>query len=197
MKQSISLPQAEKIANEIVSILQPLCQHIHIAGSVRRKVSYVGDIEICCRPNFQNVKDLFGWNTAPIVDLNFQQLVFSLGKINKGNPDGRFIQIELPEKIQLDLFMPTEEDYFRQFAIRTGSSLYSHRLIASGWRKMGWVGTSEGLRRQTDCECKETGDKPVWHIINPHGEKPPVWQSEEEFFAWLGIEWVEPEKRII
>lgn len=89
--------------------------------------------------------------------------------------------------------MPDADDYFRQFAMRTGSADYSASVIAGGWVKLGWVGVGDaGLRRIEDCQKSPDGK---WKLINKNGERPPVWKSEEEFFEWLNVEWVKPEKR--
>jgi hypothetical protein len=100
------------------------------------------------------------------------------------------MQLKLRGKdtINLDLFMPQPDDYYRQYAIRTGSADYSKNVIANGWLKKGWCGTDEGLRLQYDC-CKAASG---WKITRKEGQKPPVWESEEIFFEWLGVQWMEP-----
>jgi DNA polymerase/3'-5' exonuclease PolX len=93
--------------------------------------------------------------------------------------------------------MPVKEDYYRQLAIRTGSKDYSQKIIARGWLKMGWCGIDdEGLRRQSDSIGKKGNDgKTHWKLVNKNGQKPPAWQSEKEFFNWLGVKYLPPEER--
>lgn len=117
------------------------------------------------------------------------------------------MQIEIPltlvtgngqhSSINLDLFMPDAPDYYRQLAIRTGSADYAQNIIASGWRKIGWCGVAGvGLRQTKDCyETKDAHGKSTWHCNNPHATKPPHWQSEEDFFKWIQVPWVEPHLR--
>lgn len=123
----------------------------------------------------------------------------------KGKPDGRMMQIELKNPydgvrtIMLDLFMPQPHDYYRQFAIRTGSSDYSAKVIATGWNKIGWVGTSEGLRAETECvgsKDPSTG-KVKWRCMAKNPTLPPAWQTEQEFFSWLGVQFVPPSIRFV
>lgn len=188
-----SLPVAQEIADNLVKILSPYCGKIHIAGSVRRKKPVVKDIEIVCQPKRIISTDLFGEEVNSGVDPQFRKEVMKLGEAIKGNPDSRYMQIRLPQEIKLDLFMPAADDYFRQFAMRTGSADYSGSVIAGGWVKLGWVGAGDsGLRRNEDCRKSSDGK---WKVINKTGERPPVWESEEEFFEWLNVEWIEPEKR--
>jgi len=98
----------------------------------------------------------------------------------------------------LDLFLPQARDYYRQYAIRTGSRYFSHNVIAMAWLAQGWCGSDMGLRRQDDCERhKDKAGKNSWTCINKNGELPPVWDSEEAFFDWIKVKFVHPVKRDI
>lgn len=194
---------AREIAVNICTKLQPFTvpDRLRIAGSIRRKKAEVHDIEIVCLPSLviQEQPDLFGSiNTSFSIHPEFKSVAEGLGKVIKGKPTGRMMQIELFNKEMLDLFIPQPHDYFRQLAIRTGSSTYSNMVIAYGWKKLGWVGTDEGLRRQSECkEFPLAGHKSKWicNVNNP--TLPPVWKSEEEFFEWLQVPFVSPENRNI
>jgi DNA polymerase/3'-5' exonuclease PolX len=151
----MKLSQANGLANNILLRLQPYTERIHIAGSIRREKSEVKDIEIICMPRFIDGGQtaLFGENIAEkIISHNYVEVVMKLGKVIKGKPDGRYMQIELPQRINLDLFMPDPVDYYRQYAVRTGSADYAQRTIARGWNKKGWCGSDKGLRKITDCD---------------------------------------------
>ncbi|MDX2138587.1 MAG: hypothetical protein SF123_10875, partial [Chloroflexota bacterium] len=41
---------AKALADCVVNLLAPHCQRIDIAGSIRRKMSDIGDIDIVCEP---------------------------------------------------------------------------------------------------------------------------------------------------
>ncbi len=128
---------------------------------------------------------------------NFVRVVKELGRAIKGNPGGRMMQIQLPQRISLDLFTPEETDYFRQYCIRTGSREYVQHTIAAGWKRIGWCGSDKGLRKISDCiEHKQPDGKSKWECINPMAELPPVWASEAEFFDWLGVAYIHPKVRI-
>lgn len=192
--------QAHKIAIATCYKLQPFCKEnrLNIAGSIRRKSPEVKDIEIICLPKMESQKDLFGNASKTIRSNEFITAVNKSGTIIKGKPTGKYMQIALPEGINLDLFMPDEDDYFRQYAVRTGSAEYAHKVLANAWRKMGWCGSDQGLRKVSDCyETSLPDGKIKWTCINKNAEKPPVWQSEEEFFQWLWIPFVKPEKRYV
>lgn len=192
---------ARKIAVAICYRLQPHCTLINLAGSIRRMKAEVKDIEIICLPKKKEVFEntLFGQGESSfVVDPEFVEIVNSLGKVIKGKPTGKYIQIELPENINLDLFIPDDFDYYRQFCVRTGSADYSHKVIAAAWKRKGWCGSDKGLRKISDCtETKGSEGKSKYQCLNKNAEKPPVWGSEEEFFKWLGVKWIEPKLRFI
>ena len=184
--------KAYRIASELVEKLKPLCEKIEIAGSIRRKKLDVGDIEIVALPKTVEEPDGMFGDVKKFRAPEFAKMVNSFGKIIKGKPDtGKMVQIELPENIVLDLFLPSDFDFFRIYAIRTGSADYAKNTIAHGWNKKGWCGTDNGLRLINQCE--QRGEK--WFCIVDEPTLPPVWQSEAEFFKWINKEYVEPENR--
>lgn len=195
----MKLEDALVIAKKLVEKLSPHCTVINIAGSCRRQKPEVKDIEIVALPKYIQIESepqgLFA-DIAPamktIVSPDFINVYKNIGKTIKGEPTGKYTQFELPQGINLDLFMPNDFDYYRQFAIRTGSAAYSARVIATGWKNIGWCGTDDGCRKITD--CKKISGK--WKCLNPNPELPPVWKSEEEFFDWIKVKWIEPNKRI-
>jgi DNA polymerase/3'-5' exonuclease PolX len=194
------LIQAHEIAADIGKKLQPFVEKWHIAGSIRREKLDVKDIEIVCQPRyFDSQPDMFGGAASRVISHNYVEVVKGLGRAIKGKPEGRYMQIELPQRINLDLFMPEPDDYYRQYAVRTGSADYSHKTIAAAWKRKGWRGSNMGLRRIVDCEEEYDllTEKSRWICVNPHGEKPPVWNSEKEFFDWIGIPLIMPKLRTI
>lgn len=196
------LNQANELANAILVRLQPYTERIHIAGSIRREKSEVKDIEIVCQPRYIEGGQTEMFSNAPaqmIISHNYVEVVKILGRVIKGKPDGRYMQIELPQRVNLDLFMPDPNDYYRQYAIRTGSADYAQRTIARGWNKIGWCGSDKGLRKISDCiELTEhPSGKRAWECKNPNAEKPPVWQSEKEFFDWIRVPYIIPRLRTI
>lgn len=193
----MNLKEAQKIAVETCYKLQPYCDKINIAGSIRRGKADVKGIEIICVAKKQEVKDIFGAKTGEIKNTSFIHTVSKLGEVIKGTPMGKMMQIKLPE-IMLDLFMPDDFDYYRQYAIRTGSADYSFKVIANGWEKIGWCGSDKGLRKITDCvEMKGVDGKSKWKCVNKDAELPPVWESEEQFFDWIKVPFIHPSKRIV
>lgn len=175
--------------------LLPYCERLNTAGSVRRRKAVIHDIELVAIPKVETIS-LGLFDTQTQVSPQFTGQVAALGEIRMGKVGGRQMKIELPGGINLDLFLPQPDDYFRQLAIRTGSADFSARVIAGGWKKIGWCGTTDGLRRISDCQKRISGGDNKWICVNPDPDKPPVWESEEAFFHWLGVPWVTPRLRI-
>lgn len=195
---------ARHIAMQIESKLEPFVQKLLIGGSIRRERPEVKDIEIICLPKMMQVGgSLFDTEPPRLATLShFITTARSLGVVIKGEPTGRYMQVEhvdpMGRKINVDLFMPTAQDFYRVLVIRTGSKEWVTKYIARQWRINGWVGTIDGLRLESQCvdvNANKLGQKPKWKCIMNEPTLPPVWNSEEEFFDWLKIEWCDPKYR--
>lgn len=176
---NVSLEKAMNIANRFLTLIEPYVEKAEVAGSVRRLNAYVGDIEIVCIENpFNSLDNLFteGWN----------------GMVVNGKRLKRFKYPK--DKVQIELYIAQPYDYGRILAIRTGSSAYSHIKLAITWNRLGWCGTEHGLRRKNQCIKK--GAK--WSLkpeFVGHETRPPVFNTEYDFFDFLGIPWIPPQQR--
>lgn len=163
----MKLDQATRIAQEIVTLLAPHCDRIEIAGSIRREVATVKDIEIVCIPS----QDPPGQRHA-----KFIHLVEQWEKV-KGQPTtGKYTQRILPEGIKLDLFMCHAENWGFIFAMRTGSAEFSHKVLANRWVSRGYKGVQGMLCRKST------------------GEQVPL-QEEQDLFDLIGLPWIDPQDR--
>lgn len=163
---------AAKLAVDACKRLQPFCEVIHIAGSLRRRLPEIKDIDLICVPRYTEVvaMGLFGPAiTSKKISINFVDTIKSIGAITKGQPDGRYMSLNVRGR-KVDIFMPAPTDFYRQYCIRTGPAEYIKWNIANTWVKNGWCGTDHGLRRITDCrevvsltDKKKMGDnRPGW-----------------------------------
>lgn len=159
--------KAKSIADKYVNLFRPFCKRIEIAGSIRRKRPEVGDIEIVC---IRDTRQLYQW----------KELIDGF-RIIKGTAVGKYVQLNLKDGINLDLFMCFENNFGLIYAIRTGSAEYSHQVLAVGWNRAGYT-SKEGVLYPDE--------------KNPLKEKIYI-REEEELFKLIGIPYVEPEKREI
>ena len=187
--------QALEIAEKYKGLLVPWCEpnYCEVAGSVRRQRPECGDVEIVCVPKTVHL-------------IPFAETVRQWWKV-KGEPTGRYTKRRLYEGIDLDLFITNKKDFARQLVVRTGSANYSAKVIAMAWVKKGWRGTEDGLRLEKECvPIKAKGalitkayggkEKIIKWICNvPRPQLPPEWNSEREFFDWLGVRYVPPWER--
>lgn len=188
----MKLADASAFANAVVEQLRPWCEKIHVAGSIRRELQEVGDIEIVALPKRDHEGPVEGWVKA-VECLG----IMELGKKPKPIVQRRMVKVILPwaRGAQVDLFIPQAHDYGRILAIRTGSADYSHKVLAGCWTRLGWVGTSEGLRRASQCEKKNNAWQLKPGVREPH--LPPPFPDEESFFAFLHLAYVHPRTRFL
>ena len=173
-KQKLPLAQARQIAESVIVRLEPYCERIEIAGSIRRQKPEVGDIEIVAipKPTF----DLFG---TPGMEPHQLDIVTweDFGNMVKGGH--KYKQIELREGVNLDLFIVTPPAQWGiQFLIRTGSADFSHRFVTH----KGQGGLLPGYLR--------VQDGAIWS--NNHIIPTP---EEIDVFNLAGVEYISPEKR--
>ena len=173
MKTKLPLSDALFVAERLVDRLSIYCQRIEIAGSVRRKKSGVGDIELVAIPRFET--DLFGASSdIHLLDVFDWECV---GRIVKGGH--KYKQIELEEGVNLDLFIVTPPAQWGvQFMIRTGSAEFSHRLVTP--RKHGGLMPSN----------YRVKDGAIWS--NSHIIATP---EEQDVFDLIGIPFIDPVAR--
>lgn len=162
----IPLAQAEIIAARVLAKLRPHCAQIEIAGSVRRKQPTIGDIEIVCIPKPYQAEPLFASGLATVVN--------HWPKVIGGLPC-KYTKRELPEGINLDLFMVERNNFGLQLAIRTGSAAWSHQVLAKGWVRAGFKSKDGLLRRH-------------------NGTVVPV-RTERDLFDLIELPWTPPEQR--
>ena len=158
--------KAKEIADSVLQELKPHCERIEIAGSIRRKKANPNDIEIVAIPKPYDV-DLFESGIATVVN-QWEKV--------KGELPCKYTQRMLPEGIKLDLFFATTDNWGLQLAIRTGSAEFSHKVLASGWVKNGYV-SKNGILIKRGFEV---------HV-----------REEQQLFDLIGIKWVEPIDRTI
>jgi DNA polymerase/3'-5' exonuclease PolX len=195
----MKLEEIQPIAETIYNQLKPYCEEgfIHIAGGIRRKKPDCHDIEICCVPKkFQISEDMFEKKKILVPIAEFVEAINKMQRLS-GDAYGRYTKRLYQygdefDLVQVDIFMPQKEDYWRIYAIRTGSADYSARVIAYSWRSLGWVGTEDGLRRETECINKNG----KWTCVSINPLLPPEWADEKDYFRWSRIPYIEPEKRI-
>lgn len=153
--------QALEIAEKVKKELEPHCERIEIAGSIRRRKPEVKDIEIVAIPKPYGI----GLLKSGIV------LVVEKWKKVRGNFPCKYTQRILPEGIKLDLFFATKENWGQILAIRTGSAGYSHKVLAVGWVKVGYK-SKEGTLYKDDKPIEVREEIDLFKLIGIEYVKP-------------------------
>lgn len=117
------------IAERVKAALEPHCDRIAIAGSIRRQRPQVSDIEIVAIPKPYQT-GLFASGIATVVN-EWQKV--------KGELPCKYTQRILPEGIKLDLFFAEPGNWGYIMAIRTGSAAFS-KMLAQSWKQRGYKG---------------------------------------------------------
>lgn len=115
--------KARVIAEAVLRQLQPYCDRIEIAGSLRRNKPEVGDVEIVCIPTHSEI-------------LFFSQVLDQYEHV-KGAATGKYIQVRF-QGVQVDVFMATEDNWGYILALRTGNADFSRRIVGTWLPKHGY-----------------------------------------------------------
>jgi len=179
--------QAYEVAEDICARLRPGCSRITIAGSLRRKKSDVGDIEILYIPIMHETPDpnrLFGIMIFDCAEIHISVMVANgilgrrlnaLGRETYG-PKNKLMR-HISSGIPIDLFAATEDNWFNYLVCRTGPAELNKQICMAAQRK-GWKWNPYGSG-----------------YSNTAGEIQRM-DSEAAVFSFVGIEYREPEERV-
>ncbi len=176
----MELEEARFLTDSIVAILQPLCDRIMVAGSIRRQKPEVNDIDVVALPM---AVDLSGGLCGVVkVDpstvwknLIPKALVKSGLKLEvSGKELHRF---SFPSGLQVDVYRARPETWGVILLIRTGSKEYNVKLCT--------LARSKGLKLSA-CEGV-VAQEGFGQIIAS--------KTEEDIFTALGLAFVDPKNR--
>lgn len=131
-------PEAIEIAKAFVALIDDACEQLVVAGSLRRRLALVSDIEIVATPKLASTTvDLLGDTLAPHDLLNERMAeLLEAGTVAKRldrNGVGRWgpaAKLLVFEGAPIDLFSPAERDRFGWILlVRTGPAAYSRQLV--------------------------------------------------------------------
>lgn len=189
----MELSAAKQIADELKSALAPACTRIEIAGGVRRGKPDVHDLELVCIPELSRKPRLELGRPAYASKTLLDAVLYDLekrGRIVERVKDGdKYKQLKLSDGtgqlygFKLDLFIvlpPAQWGVI--FTIRTGPGSVEDNFSR-------WMVTqrSIGGALPSNLRVKEGA---VWC-----GDDVIPTPEEQDFFAVLGLDWLEPSQR--
>ena len=176
----IDLVEASQIADKVVKHVSSAMDRVEVAGSIRRKKSIVGDIEIVGIPG------------------NRERLIKLLGEVGQHIKPGvpgavawnpkmaaKYLRVRLVEGMNLDVFLGTPENWGGLFMMRTGSGVGPTGNSFDGFIPgifKRWKTLSDG-GRMTDCMPTMPDGTQLWI------------PEEQDFFDLLEMDFVPPEER--
>lgn len=181
LTQPLPLDQAEKIAKSIVEALQPYCDKIEIAGSIRRRRPFVNDIDLVVIPHPGQLPALKAraLQRCTLVTGGDQNFIVRLPE-RPGSPTSGFqIDIFIARAPEPDLLGTKPGNWGTMLLNRTGSRDHNIWLVTQAERR--------GMR---------------WHPYqglygpNRNGRTTNLAsETEEEIYAALGLPFVDPINR--
>lgn len=185
-KARMPLEEARAIAEEVKAQIVDACTSVVIAGSIRRRKSEVGDIELVLVPKYAGSPGLmFAELTENQLELRLRAMagVGTLIERRKENEDkiawfkkgkeSRYVAATYKEKIGVDFFiiLPDRADWYGwHLLLRTGPS-DANQLLMTEKRFGGWL---------------PNGMKVADGIIYRNGKPCPV-EDEAAFFELWGF----------
>ena len=170
----MELIKARAIAEELKGLLEPGCQRIEIAGSIRRQKPDVGDVELLCIPKLLAGLDRLD---QEIMDLMFQGILgFRLNKLGRRAYGSKNkLMLHLLSGIGVDIFSTDAQCWAVALVVRTGGVITNKRIasaaLGKGWR---WHAYGDGF------------DTPDGHI---------TCSTEREVFEAVNLPYKEPWER--
>jgi hypothetical protein len=134
MKDPLPFTQAAALAVELLELLRPSCERIEIAGSLRRRKSTVGDLELVAISRAEVITNLLD---EPVGE---RHLIFD--RLNE--PDPRITDRTLAgvrhrqfkfRGFPVDLFVVAPPTWGVLYTIRTGNAIFSHWVVSQ--RRIG------------------------------------------------------------
>lgn len=122
------LTDAQAAATEIVAALNPVCDRVEVAGSIRRGKPHVGDIDICVIEG--GGPNLFDTNSSTIDDV--LRVMAEAGRIVM-QKDGPRLKSFLFDRggsvIAVQIWITLPEEWGVRIAMVTGPAEFSHKFV--------------------------------------------------------------------
>ena len=169
------------LAQDVVAVLQPFCERIEIAGSLRRGKAEVGDIDLVVIPKAGRYFCGLGFEAEFSADKVWAEKLPSAlcrkvgAVIEASGPE--LIRCSIPsneDPFQVDVYRARPETWGVMLLVKTGSKEHNVKLCSLALSKGLRLSAAQGVLRAGQVVASRT---------------------EEEIFRALGLAFVEPKDR--
>jgi DNA polymerase/3'-5' exonuclease PolX len=173
MKLSDALP----LAQQVCASLAPFCERVEVAGSVRRGKAEVHDVDIVAIPKAVDQPSAFG-GIAHYKDFETWKLLFPVAlrrcglKLGEAGPE--LMRCSFADGFQVDVYHARPETWGVILLVRTGSREHNVKLCTLAKSKGLKLSAAQGVLM---------------------GSEVIACGAEEEIFAALELDFVEPKNR--
>lgn len=164
-------PEARALADKVIAQLKGHIERGLICGSFRRGKAELSDLDVAVIPKTVEVKDMFGTVIDTVACQGFCDVINSWDKI-KGSPTGKYCQRRV-DGHKVEISIATPENWGCITLIRTGSAEFTHLVMK--------IALQRGFEQRGGYLYK--GDQLI-----------PCY-DERDYFAALGIDFIEPHLR--
>ena len=187
-------PEAIAIARAFVDLIDDVCAQLTVAGSLRRRLARIGDVEVVAVPRTESVaidllheevveRDLLHARMHALLETGEVQQRLDKNGVPRWGPT---LKLATFRGAPIDLFCPSEDRFGWILMLRTGPAAFSRQLVVERGRK-----TKDGRPglRPKHVHCKDgwltwtSGE----HIVTP---------TERHAFDALSIPYAEPWERL-
>ena len=151
----MELEKAEAFASIVVKALEPYCDKIEVAGSVRRQRPIVNDIDLVVIPRDRRNLDL------------------ALMRIGNYKMSGMKIARVEMDSIPLDIYFATPETFATLLLVRTGSKENNIRLATLA-KKRGWrlAASGDGLFNEKGKRIAGDSEESIYEALGLPYQQP-------------------------
>lgn len=193
-------PEAVAIAKRFVDLIEDCTDRLVVAGSLRRRLAMIGDVEVCAVPKTGTVTNtkatLFG-EVPESRELDFLDVrmtgMLDDGTVTKrldakGSPRwGPTLKYLTFDGARVDLFTPSAERFGWILMLRTGPYKFSKQLVVPKGKR-----TNDGRPGLMPAHIKPQDG---WLCYRTSGERIET-PDEQSVFDLFGISYVDPWERV-
>ena len=168
------LSKGQLCADRLIAWLNPFCERIEVAGSIRRGRPEVGDVDLVCIPRVMEEMDMFG-TVVNRRNLTLEEIRRRCAKEGWcGGPEGSNYVQWTAGGIQVDLWFTTPKEWTSVLLCRTGSARHNIWLAELAKASGGHWNPHHGLRLQSG-------------LVDAH--------DEAAIYSALGVVFIPPRER--